>query len=127
MNIIADENIAIQVVERLQKEGHNVKYTLQGQRITDDVVLNMAHQQKALLITDDKDFGELLILRQQPSSGVLLVRLAGFSPQEKAEVVAQVIHEHGDQLMNTLTVITPRGIRRRQLNTFAEEGNSLDS
>ncbi len=85
MNILIDENIARQVVERLRQDGHNVNYTIQGQSISDDVVLDTAHKQGALLVTDDKDFGELVIRQRQQASGVILVRLAGFSPAQKEE------------------------------------------
>ncbi len=61
MNILADENIALQVVERLREGGHNVQYTIQGQSIPDDMVLDAANQQKALLLTDDKDYSILFL------------------------------------------------------------------
>ena len=61
MNIVVDENIAIQVVERLRRDGHFVQYTMQNMGISDDIVLSAANQKKALLVTDDKDFGELVI------------------------------------------------------------------
>lgn len=115
MNILVDENIARQVVERLRQDGHDVHYTIQGQRIADDIVLETAHQQKALLLTDDKDFGELVIRQHQQASGVILVRLAGLSPLQKAEVVANVVRERGDNLIDAFTVITPNNIRSRPL------------
>lgn len=115
MNILADENIALPVVERLQRDGHNVWYTIQGKSISDDVVLDFAHQHKALLLTDDKDFGELVVRHSQQTSGVLLVRLAGLSPTQKAEIVARVIRERGDTLVNAFTVITPEKVRSRPI------------
>lgn len=71
MNIIADENIARQVVDRLRADGHEVRYTTQGQGISDDVVLEAAYQQKALIVTDDKDFGELVIRQRKRATGVI--------------------------------------------------------
>ena len=115
MNILADENIALAVVERLRYDGHNVWYTIQGKSISDDVVLDLANRQKALLLTDDKDFGELVVRHSLTTSGVLLVRLAGLSPTRKAEVVAQVIRERGETLLNAFTVITPRKVRSRPI------------
>lgn len=115
MNILVDENIARQVVELLRQDGHNVNYTIQGQSISDDIVLGAAHLQKALLMTDDKDFGELVIRHHQQTSGVVLVRLAGLSPMQKAEVVSEVIRERGDNLMHMFTVITLNNVRSRPL------------
>ncbi len=117
MNILADENIAVQVVERLRQDGHNVRYTIQGQGVADTIVLDMAYEQKALLITDDKDFGELVIRNKQQAFGVLLVRLPGFSFDQKAEIVANVVSEYGDALITAFTVITAKNIRSRPLNS----------
>lgn len=116
MNIIADENIARQVVDRLLADGHDVRYTTRGQSIPDDIVLEAAYQQKALVVTDDKDFGELVIRQRRKASGVILVRLAGLSPQQKAEIVANVVRENGNRLIGSLTVITHRQVRIRPLD-----------
>jgi predicted nuclease of predicted toxin-antitoxin system len=115
MNILVDENVARQVVERLRQDGHNVNYTIQGQSISDDVVLDAAYRQRALLVTDDKDFGELIIRQRQQASGVILVRLSGLSPVQKAEVVSEVIRERGDNLLHAFTVITLNNVRSRPL------------
>jgi predicted nuclease of predicted toxin-antitoxin system len=115
MNILADENIALPVVELLRQEGHNIWYTIQGKSISDEVVLEFANRQKALLLTDDKDFGEIVVRHRLTTSGVLLVRLAGLSPLRKAEIVAQVIREHGETLLNAFTVITPKKVRSRPI------------
>lgn len=111
MNIVADENIALPIVERLQRDGHFVWYTTLGRGISDDIVLGVANQQKALLLTDDKDFGELVIRHRHQTSGVVLLRLAGVSPIQRAEIVAQVFREHGDELIGAFTIITPRKVR----------------
>jgi predicted nuclease of predicted toxin-antitoxin system len=112
MNILADENISRLIVERLRHEKHQVQYIFEMARGSDDsTVLEIANQQKALLVTSDKDFGELIFRQNRQASGVLLVRLAVLSPTEEAEVVALVIRKYGDRLLDALTVITPRGVR----------------
>lgn len=59
MNFLADEGVDRQIVERLRIEGYSVLYVAQMQPgISDDVVLDLANQYNALLITADKDFGE---------------------------------------------------------------------
>ena len=115
MNIVADENIAFQVVERLRQDGHNVRYTILGLSIEDRVVLELANQQKTLILTDDKDFGELVIRHRQQTSGVMLIRLPGLPPLQKAEIVAYVIEQYGDNLINAMCVVTPQKVRIRNL------------
>ena len=60
MNLLADEGVDRQIVERLRQEGHHVVYIAEVEPgITDEVVLDRANEINALLITLDKDFGEL--------------------------------------------------------------------
>ena len=116
MNILADENISCLLVERLRQVGHQVRYIAEIARGSDDTtVLELANQQGAILLTDDKDFGELVFHRHLQASGVLLVRLAALSPIEETELVIQVISTYGEKLLHAFTVITPQGIRIRPI------------
>jgi predicted nuclease of predicted toxin-antitoxin system len=85
--------------------------------ISDEAVLAMANQHKALLLTVDKDFGELVFRQQHISEGVILIRLAGLSPTSKARVVSAVINDHADELGQAFTVISPGMVRIRPRRT----------
>lgn len=114
MKILADENISKLLVERLRQEGHQVQYIAEIARGSNDpTVLELANRQGALLLTDDKDFGELVFHQHLRASGILLVRLATLSPSQEVEVVVKVIREYSDKLLYAFTVITPQGIRIR--------------
>lgn len=116
MKILADENIARQVVEKLREDGHDIQYTIEGLGIADTVVLNTAYHTEAVILTDDKDFGDLVIQQGLETAGVILVRLPGLSHQEKAEIVAKVVRDYEDTLMYAMTVITPSKVRIRGLS-----------
>jgi predicted nuclease of predicted toxin-antitoxin system len=61
LNFLADESVDGQIVERLRRDGHNVLYVAEMEPgITDDQVLEKANENQALLMTIDKDFGELV-------------------------------------------------------------------
>lgn len=61
MKFIADEGIDRPIVDRLRQEGYSVWYIAEmAPSISDDMVLKLANDQKALLLTADKDFGELV-------------------------------------------------------------------
>ncbi|HLX56031.1 MAG TPA: DUF5615 family PIN-like protein [Ktedonobacteraceae bacterium] len=114
MKILADENISARLVERLRQEGHEVEYISEIARGSkDSTVLDIANKQGALLITDDKDFGELVFHQHLKASGVLLIRLASLSPPEEIEIVTRVIKTYGDRLLQSFSVIMPRGVRIR--------------
>ena len=114
MKILADENISARLVERLRQEGHEVQYIIEIARGSkDSTALDIANEQGALLITDDKDFGELVFHQRLKASGVLLIRLATLSPLEEIEIVTKVIETYGDKLLQSFGVIMPRGVRIR--------------
>ncbi|MDO9280403.1 MAG: DUF5615 family PIN-like protein [Pseudomonadota bacterium] len=52
--------------------------------IADVDVLGRAVAGGRVLLTDDKDFGELVVLESRPHRGVVLLRLAGMRPVERA-------------------------------------------
>jgi len=82
--------------------------------ISDDEVIQRASEESALLLTADKDFGELIFRQGRIVYGVVLIRLAGLSPQHKAEVVAAAIQQHADELARNFTVIRPGAVRIRR-------------
>jgi predicted nuclease of predicted toxin-antitoxin system len=62
MHFLADENVSRRVVERLRADGHDVISVAQsGQGIPDKHVVEMANADGRILITEDRDFGELVI------------------------------------------------------------------
>jgi len=67
-----------------------------------------------ILITADKDFGDLVFRQQQASPGILLIRLLGLTPLTKASVVAAAIRDHGNELAGAFAVLTSGGIRIRR-------------
>jgi len=116
MNLLADEGVDRPIVEALRKEGHTVLYIAEmSPGISDDAVLARAKAANALLVTADKDFGVLVFQRHQLTTGVILIRLAGFPPPRKAEYVAWVLATYGEKMQGAFTVITSKQIRIRPL------------
>ena len=114
MNLLADESIDKQIVDALREKGYIVGYVAEmDPGISDDVVLDLANREGVLLLTADKDFGELVFRLRRLSSGVVLVRLAGLSPIKKSEIVVPFIMKHFNELIESFSVITPVGIRIR--------------
>ncbi len=115
MNFLADESIDQPIVKRLRGYGHRVWYVAEmDPGISDDMVLDLANRHKALLLTADKDFGELVFRQKRSTQGVLLIRLAGLSAARKADVVAVAVAEHQTELTQAFAVIEPGYIRIRR-------------
>lgn len=114
MKIVADEGVDRQIVERLRRENHEVLYVAElAPGISDDEVLRSANQRDAVLLTADKDFGELVFRLNRTSRGILLIRLEGLLPDAKSAIVANAVREHGEQMYDCFSVITSGAIRIR--------------
>ncbi len=125
MKILADEGVDRPVVERLRQSGHRVWYVAEMEPgISDEVVLDLANREGAILLTADKDFGELVFRQRRIARGVILVRLAGISPSRKAEIVAFALAAHGDEMEQAFTVITLGAVRIRRRATKSEKGDT---
>jgi predicted nuclease of predicted toxin-antitoxin system len=73
----------------------------------DEEVLAEAHRQGRILVTLDKDFGELAIVHGMPHHGI--VRLVGFPARRQGMVCAQVLAHHGQELFMGAVVTAEPG------------------
>jgi predicted nuclease of predicted toxin-antitoxin system len=116
LKFLADENLERQIVKSLRQDGHIIWYVPEMEPgISDDEVLDLANQEGALLLTSDKDFGELVFRLGRIASGVVLIRLSGLSIISKVDIVTRAINQHTDELLLAFTVITPTNIRIRKI------------
>lgn len=115
MNLLADEGVDRAIVERLRNDGHDVLYVAElSPSITDEEVLQRANDRGALLVTADKDFGELVFRQARAHPGVVLLRLAGLLNATKAEIVAEVCRDRSSELFRAFSVISPGQVRIRR-------------
>jgi predicted nuclease of predicted toxin-antitoxin system len=114
LRLLCDEGVERQIVESLRSAGHVVSYIAESDPgLTDEAVLALANESGALLVTNDKDFGELVFRRGLISQGVMLLRLAGMAPVEKGRLVAAVVAEHEVELQSAFCVVTSTAVRIR--------------
>ena len=118
MNFLADESVDRQIVDALKEDDHAVLYVTEMDPgiSDDDEVLDKAEKGSAILITADKDFGELVFRQQRITMGVVLVRMAGLLPSKKAEIASTMIKKHLDAIQNAFSVISPNTIRIRRIS-----------
>ena len=92
-----------QIVDRIRHDGHTVLYVAEMEPgISDHDVLNLANHEVAILLTADKDFGELVFRQDKVARGIVLVRLAGLLPAIKADIIAATIEDHGDWVFEVI-------------------------
>lgn len=114
MILLADESVSGAIIARLRADGHaveSIRETVPGS--PDTAVLARANAIPAVLLTEDKDFGELVYRLHSAHPGVLLIRLGGVPRSERAERVADLVRDHAVELPRAFTVISSRGVRIR--------------
>ncbi len=86
MNFIADESVDQSIVDYLRKNNYTVTAISEMEPgLPDNQVFNMANESNAILITADKDFGEIIYQQNVIQYGVILIRLSGLSANKKIE------------------------------------------
>jgi predicted nuclease of predicted toxin-antitoxin system len=116
MRFLIDENVSRTVIRELRKAGQDVLSVKESMRAAkDEDLIARARLEDRILVTHDKDFGELAFrLGVTSSSGVVLIRLAGRSPDEDNFRILKVLLSRIDFTGN-FTVITEDKIRVRPL------------
>ncbi len=115
MNLLADESIESAIVAKLRLDGHSVIYISElSPSITDDQVLEEANKNNAILITSDKDFGDLVFRQRKVHAGVVLIRLDGCNLAAKAQEVSEAVRNHASELPGAFAVLTPGQMRIRR-------------
>jgi predicted nuclease of predicted toxin-antitoxin system len=115
MKFLADECVDAPVVSRLHADGHVITYVAEmAQGISDDEVLDLANSGRMMLMTGDKDFGELVFRLQRTAEGVVLIRINGVGNARKSEIVADAVAIHGNDMQGCFTVIEPSSVRIRR-------------
>ncbi|MBO9617396.1 MAG: DUF5615 family PIN-like protein [Niabella sp.] len=113
MLYVADESVDFRIVKALRQYGAEVYAICEEQpSISDDQVLRIAVSRNAVLITEDKDFGELVFRLKLPHKGVILIRVE--DTLFKTEKVAEAIFQNFKLLPNKFSVIDERRLRIKE-------------
>ena len=111
---MADESCDFAVVRALRAAGHAVVAVAEiSPRISDEEVLALARRKHHVLITEDKDFGELVYAQKHQTAGVVLLRFPGNARAAMARATADALKTLGNKLARRFTVIEPGKIRSR--------------
>lgn len=112
MNFLADESCDFTIVRALQAAGYNVqavKDILPG--APDEDVINHALKESCILLTEDKDFGQLVFASAVESPGVILFRFSVNARQAITNTVIEFLRQHPGQVERRFVVIQPGRVR----------------
>ena len=116
MRLLANENMPGSVVEHLRQNGHDVLAVKESMRgATDPEILARAQAESRVLISQDKDFGELAFHSHLPSHcGVILFRLDGEDPDDDIRRMVEAVESRTDWA-GSFAVVDQYRIRLRPL------------
>ena len=101
IRFLADVNIEKGIVDYLSQNGYDIKWITDFNcEISDEDLLKMANDEKRVLITNDKDFGELTFLQKQSSAGIILLRIKGQNTTEKVGLIQKLMMNYREKIEN---------------------------
>ena len=116
MRLLLDECCDPRLVAALRDAGHDVHYVLESDRgADDDTLLALSRDQGRILVTEDKDFGELVIRHGRRVPGLILLRFTPDLRHRKAGALLALLAAHGEQLTGRFAVVEENGARLRPL------------
>lgn len=114
MKLLIDENAPGTIVEVLRNCGYDLLWIREYRRgMDDEEIVCLSVSDNRVILTFDKDFGELIYQLKMNTPGVLLARIADNQICKKR--ILELLKKHGDELKGYFTVLTQNRIRRRRL------------
>jgi len=112
MKFLVDECVGSTVAKWLEKDSYDVVSICdEFPGITDDQVLQKSLNEHRILITSDKDFGEMVFKKSAQHCGIILLRLSQENPSNKIKVLEQVFKNYSDDLWHSFVVASEISVR----------------
>jgi predicted nuclease of predicted toxin-antitoxin system len=116
MKFLIDESVEKPIVDWLRNQKYDVIYIAEkSPAITDEKVIRFANSESRILITNDKDFSELIFRQGKITQGILLIRAANEESSNKIRLVKEVLKKAKNKLRGNFVVVNETGIRIRKI------------
>jgi predicted nuclease of predicted toxin-antitoxin system len=113
---LIDESSGRKLFKFLSEKNYNVEYVGDVMCGADDLeILKYAENNKIILITNDKDFGELVFRMRRPSHGVIFLRLKNNIPFQRLKYLLYLFDNYSDKIEKNFIVVSESQIRIRSL------------
>lgn len=112
LRFLADESCDFIVVRVLRANGYDVVAVSETtRRSVDSELIEQAHRENRVLLTEDKDFGWLVFASHSVSAGVVLIRFPGNARKTLGQAVLELVKQKGQELKDAFVVIQPGQVR----------------
>lgn len=112
LKFIVDECVGLLVAKWLKENGHDVISVISEMKGSKDIlILQRALFENRIIITSDKDFGDLVFHKKAQHAGIILIRLQNSTPKNKIKILSNLLIRYIDQLANNFIVVSELNIR----------------
>lgn len=112
MRFLADESCDFAIVRALRAAGHDVAAVAEvALGAADDVVLELARRDQRVLLTEDKDFGQLVYAAGNAAGSVIFIRYPASARALLPQIVVDLVSREQDRLAGAFVVVQPSRIR----------------
>jgi predicted nuclease of predicted toxin-antitoxin system len=116
VSLLADECCDGSLVRILRVAGYDVEYVRETHPgLPDADIVSLASEGGRILITEDKDFGELVVRHGVRLPGLVLLRLSSTDAARKAQRLLDVLQEQADRIAGNYVVVLDTVLRIRTL------------
>jgi predicted nuclease of predicted toxin-antitoxin system len=117
MKFLVDVGVGKKVEEYLLDKRYDTKTVRSlDQRMPDQEIIRLAALEKRIVITMDKDFGELVYHSEMDHCGILLLRLEDATGSEKRQVIKKILENYADNMKDHFCVFQNKKFRFRKLS-----------
>jgi predicted nuclease of predicted toxin-antitoxin system len=114
MKVLIDVSAGFSIGVAFTERGHDVVYVRDRDPCMADVdILRWALSEQRMVVTQDKDFGELVFRNKEQHCGVLLLRLEDANADKKHDITLEILDNYGDQLIDKYSVFQDNHLRIR--------------
>ena len=117
MEFLANENVPIASISLLRQTPHKILSVYEEMPgASDRAIMAKAHKESLIILTFDRDYGELIFKYQaDPPGGLVHFRFDPENPEEPAAILLSLLRGDSIQLQGKYTVLTRERIRQRPL------------
>jgi len=116
VNFLADECCDAPLVEALRIDGHDILYVIESLRgEPDEKILDRDFNENRILITEDKDFGELVYRLKLPARGIILLRFDTANRVHKILRLRSLLEQESRRLQGAFITLSVNKTRIRPM------------
>jgi predicted nuclease of predicted toxin-antitoxin system len=112
IKFVADVNIEEPLVDFLREKGLDVTWVTEiDKQMPDSTVCEIANSEQRIIVTNDKDFGEIVFFQKKVFHGIILLRIKGQNVSTKIVMMDNLLREHSEKIEKHFVIVTKEKMR----------------